>query len=109
MDILGSAAVPLLFPIVRRILRRRRLKDIDRQALNKQPDSIRLRRRSFNWQNQAEVQSWTGPLLARSFSEVGDFSIAQIPDLKVRLLVNSVRSLYACIYERPRRETWIDL
>jgi hypothetical protein len=50
-----------------------------------------------------------GPLLARSFSEVADFSIAEIPELKVRLLMKPAKSIYACICEHPKRGTWLDL
>jgi hypothetical protein len=85
------------------------LKAIGQEALDKQPDSIRLRRRSFTWQKPALVQNLTGPLLARSFSEVGDFSIAEMPDLKVRFFVRPANSIYACVYEHAKLGTWFDL
>ncbi len=41
------------------------------ETLDKQPGSIRLRRRSFDWQNQPVMHNLMGPLLARNFLEVG--------------------------------------
>jgi hypothetical protein len=94
-------------PPVRKILKLRPgSKAVDRQA---QPESIRLRRRTFDWQNAAAVQNLTGPLLARSFFEVGDYSVSEIPELKVRFLVKPTKSIYACIYEYRKRGAWLDL
>ena len=100
-------------PIFARILRLLRpqtgLKGVSQGALDNQPDSIHLRRRSFEWQNQAALHRLTGPLLARSFSEVGDFSVAEMPELKVRLLLKRANSTYACVCEHPHLGTWLDL
>lgn len=97
-------------PAVRRTLKLRPgSKGVEEQAVEQQPESIRLRRRTFNWENATAVQNLTGPLLARSFVEVGDYSVAEIPELKVRFLVKPSKSIYACIYEYPKRGTWLDL
>ncbi len=82
---------------------------VEQEPLKNQADRVHLRRRTFNWQNPAAVDNLMGPLLARSFSEVADFSIAEIPELKVRLLMKSAKSIYACICEYPKHGTWLDL
>src|SRR5712692_5130987 len=102
-------AVLLLRRILKLLLTPKDTEAARQENLSKQPDSIRLRRRSFDWQNQAAVQNLMGPLLARSFLEVGDFSIAEIPQLKVRFLVKPTNSIYACIYERAKVGIWLDL
>jgi hypothetical protein len=111
--LVGLALTLLIRPTITRILKQRLLRKglraIGPEALDKQPDSIRLRRRTFDWQNQTATQNLTGPLLARSFAEVGDFSIAEMPQLKVRFLVKPTNSTYACIYEHPKLGTWLDL
>lgn len=111
--LVGLALALLLVPGLKRILKSLRTRTgsgaIGLEALDRQPDSIRLRRRTFEWQNPAAVQNLIGPLLARSFSEVGDFSIAEIPQLKVRFLVKPANSIYACIYERAKAGIWLDL
>jgi len=102
-------AVLLLKRILKLLLTPKDTGATGQETLDKQPGSIRLRRRSFDWQNQAAMHNLMGPLLARSFSEVGDFSIAEIPELKVRFLVKPTNSIYACIYEDPKVRTWLDL
>jgi len=86
------------------------LKAVGREAVEKQPDSIHLSRRSsYVWQNPSEMQDLARPLLARGFSDIGDFAIAEMPDIALRFLMNSADSVYACIYEHPKLGRWLDL
>ena len=82
-------AILLLKRILKLLLTGKHSVATSQETLVNQPDSIRLRRRTFDWQNQAAMHNLMGPLLARSFLEVGDFSIAEKPQLKLRFLVEA--------------------
>lgn len=113
-----ALAVLVLIPVAKRILKllllrtvvQAGLKSIGEEAVNKQPDSIHVSRVSgHRWQNPAAAEKLTAPLLARGFSEVGDFTIAEMPDVKIRFLMNTADSAYACVYEHPKVGNWLDL
>jgi len=86
------------------------LKAIGKDALAKQAESIHLSRlTSAPWQDPAAVERLAAPLLGRGFSATGDYSIAEMPGVLVRFLMNTEQFAYACLYEHPKAGIWIEL
>ena len=116
--LLALLLLPFVVAVARRLLKvlflqaavRAGLKDIGQKAIDRQPDSIRLSRRAgYAWKDNAALEKLAASLRACGFSEIGDYTVAEMPGLAIRFLINQTESAYACIYEHLKVGTWLDL
>src|SRR5678809_240919 len=71
--------------------------EIGRQARARQPHQIRLfPQPGYQWKKPVAVSKLAGPLVSRGFTDLGPYRIDVMPEVSVRLLVNSTVSVYAC-------------
>jgi hypothetical protein len=84
--------------------------ELGRPAHSKQPDHIRLfPQPGYPWKKPVAVSKLAGPLASRGFTDLGPYRIDVMPELTVRVLVNSTVSVYACVYEHATAGIWLDL
>jgi hypothetical protein len=112
--VLFLLALPLLRRILKLLLARfvigAGLKAIGKDALTKQPETIHLARLTGTaWRNPDAIKRLEEPLLARGFSATGDYSIAELPGVLVRFLLNAEHCVFACLYEHPKAGNWMEL
>lgn len=83
---------------------------IGRDALARQPDTIRLGPLGPDaWRDPESAEGATRLLVERGFAPAGDFGIEEMPGVHVRLLAHEPEGWYAALYEHPVAGTWFDL
>ena len=106
----GFAAILLVGPLVRLGLAALLAPAIGRAAPDAAPDAITLEPASGDGWRDAETIDRTGASLeAEGFAAVGDYAIAELPRVRVRLLVHEGRDWVAAIHEHPHAGIWCDL
>jgi len=110
--ILGAVlvALPLLNLAVRWIAIHLFGRAIGRHAVDRQPDTIQLTNAPANvWRKPEAAAALAKPLLSTGFEDAGTYTIAEMPGVIVRLMVQPRESQFACVYEHPRAGTWLEL
>jgi hypothetical protein len=85
------------------------LKDIGKQAVDAQPDGIKLSRISTPAWQDADVQQIISALRATGFADAGVYSVDMMPGVKVAILVKPEDCVAAHVFEHPKAGTWIEL
>jgi len=76
---------------------------VGKQALDKQPPEIHLARSDNHaWTKRPGGIGLADPLIFNGFSDVGTYSINEMPGLFLRFLVKEQESVGACVYEHPK-------
>lgn len=79
-------------------------------ALAQQPDRIKLEHVSVPaWRDAPKVAAQAAPLLARGFKDLGVYSAANLPGVKMKILLNEDERAAAYIYEHPKVGVWTEL
>lgn len=106
----GLVALVAVGPLARRALAVVLGPAIGRAALEQQPDAITLEpARPDEWHDLETIERTTGPLELAGFAAAGDYSIAEMPGARVRLLAHEGRGWFAAIHEHAQAGTWFDL
>lgn len=96
--------------IVVRFGARALLKNVGKKALAKQPDAYHLTQMGvLIWKDPPAVRKLSDALVACAFEEIGDYSITEMPQVKVRFLMKPADSVYACVYEHEKAGIWMDV
>ena len=122
MTTLGLIAALILIPILLRVGMRlfaslfvraaliKGAEDVGRRAVDKQPDTIHLTKRSPEvWAQPDAAGALATPLLENGFEDVGTFAINELPGVIVRLLVDAQAGLLGIVYEHPRVPHWVEV
>ncbi|MFI5350228.1 MAG: hypothetical protein ACHQ2Z_11835 [Elusimicrobiota bacterium] len=105
-----SVIVWTLFRFVLRGALRAVLVRLGKNALDKQPDRIRLDRlASPAWRDAAKMAAQAEPLLALGFEECGSYTPDKMPGVKLRILLKEDSRVAAFIYEHPKAGVWTEL
>src|SRR5271166_5816932 len=92
-----------------RLLARFAAKKIGANALARVPQQIQLARVvSPQWKDEAAVQQQAAPLVRAGFSDLGTYSVDQMPGVLLRILFQP--QTYACaqVCEHPKAGGWIE-
>ena len=83
---------------------------VRQHAHPKQLNDIRLfPQPGYQWRRPVAVSKLADPLVSRGFTDLGPYRIDVMPEVSVRLLVNSTVSVYACVYEHAEARIWLEL
>ncbi|MBI3565769.1 MAG: hypothetical protein HY079_11275 [Elusimicrobia bacterium] len=78
-------------------------------ALSKQPDEIHcLPLPVAVWKDPAKMEALANPLLLLGFADLGVWSVAEMPGVKIRFLSKEDEGVAAFLYEYPMVGTWIE-
>jgi hypothetical protein len=79
------------------------------KAMAAQPDLIHLEPAPESaWSNVAARDRLTRETVALGFTEAGSYTVRELPAFKIRLFAHGPESLYAVVYEHPKRGTWLE-
>jgi len=105
-----ALAIFLLTPLSRIVLALVFGRSIGRAALDRQPDSIHLKRfDTAKLRHLERVQSLTTQYQRRGFEDAGLYTIPEMPGVHVRLLANPAESMYGVIYDHPAAGVFYDV
>jgi hypothetical protein len=84
--------------------------DIGRRSLAKQPDEIHLVDGGpQSWRDPGAAEALGRPLLELGYEPAGTFTITEMPEVALRLLVHLREGVTAVIYEHPKAGMWAEM
>jgi len=79
------------------------------KALAAQPDRIHLQPTTGDaWTDAAGRDRCAAEIGALGFRAAGDFTVPELPGVRLALFANAPESLYAVVYEHPKAGRWCD-
>lgn len=109
MWLIGMLAVVIVFRLLRPTLAFVLAPQIAAGALSRQPDVIHLEPAADGaWSDPDRRDRLTREIAALGFAEAGTYTVCELPAVKLRLFANGPESLYAIVYEHPRRGSWFE-
>lgn len=107
-----AAASVILWILFRFVLRgavRAAFVRIGKDALDKQPDRIRLELVAVpKWRDAAKMEAQANPLLALGFKDCGTYVVDRLPAAKLRILLREDAGVAAFIYEHAKVGVWTE-
>jgi hypothetical protein len=85
------------------------LQDIGKQAVDAQPDGIRLNRIATPAWDDAIVQQIISSFRTAGFADAGAYSVDMMPGVKVAIFAKPEDCIAAYVFEHPKAGTWIEL